>query len=364
MEGDFKMKHSVLGKYVICDIDLEKYVSEKAVNCITHYTKNTWQKERNEKEKLQDTKQGKIAEEVVRNYLNECFDMYMKILSYDEIRTDNGKKHAPFDFLFYSSDSSNINEAIESIQRDINNTGNFNVRLSEKTRKLCRDGNIKIVEIKSTKINKNKKYCAKFNNQYDDKDKLKCLINEIEKDDIFCYPAYVRATDNKNYSMDTYCQHVKKIIKELDAFEGEDLRNKVIQNERQMHIEDIYIRVYLDIEEKKGIILGWISKDELLDHNVTLKKMPKIGKSEKALYLAKSLRSINGIGEICECFNKMVYANPMSTRAFYHCDKKCKYLSYADVSSLIEYKNEREAISEGRFVTRCKECFREREINE
>ena len=53
-------------------------------------------------------------------------------------------------------------------------------------------------------------------------------------------------------------------------------------------MDDFYIRVYMDEIHNKALILGFITKEDFMKPPY-IKKMPKFGKSENALYLAKNL---------------------------------------------------------------------------
>ena len=114
-------------------------------------TSNTWQSNRKTEEKENNTIQGKLGEEVVENFIKDNLTN-LHVLTYDEIRCDSLKKHAPFDFLLWNNNTIDINSVILSVQNDINNAQDQFVRLSDYTRKICQDQNIKIAEVKSTSI--------------------------------------------------------------------------------------------------------------------------------------------------------------------------------------------------------------------
>ena len=70
--------------------------SNDAVSQIVSHTANTWQANRGTAEKGRDTKQGKQAEQAVSLFFSK-YHTSVKYISYDDIRTDNFLKHAPFD---------------------------------------------------------------------------------------------------------------------------------------------------------------------------------------------------------------------------------------------------------------------------
>lgn len=121
---------------------------------------------------------------------------------------------------------------------------------------------------------------------------------------------------------------------------------------------------------RRGIVIGWIQREKLLDYSVDFKKMIQADKSERALYFAKNLRKVNGIESFPQIFvnddvyagqsiksNDFVYASPFTRTNFYHKDKKCRYIRNVNENELIQYENEEAAKSEGRYVNRCRSCF-------
>ena len=59
---------------------------------ISSNTVNTWQKDRSMLDIGRDTNLGKIAENIISNYIN--YETSLNYLSYDEFRQNNYKKHA------------------------------------------------------------------------------------------------------------------------------------------------------------------------------------------------------------------------------------------------------------------------------
>lgn len=343
-------------------------VNDDSVEQIISNTEETWQKDRTEEEKTKNTEQGKTAERIVERCINEEHAETIDCLSYDEIRNDGLKKHAPFDFLVWEKGTVNVEPIIVSIQNDISQSNNSFVRLSSYSRKLCRDNNVKIVEVKSTNIRQQYKDDSGFNGDYSDDSEVLKLANHIRtKDDVFCYPYYKRSEDSEDYTIDDYCEYVKSREFKLSGYVGEELRHKVIELEQEKQCSDIFIRVYLDEEQKQGIIIGWLDREHLLDYEVVLKKMKKPNKSEKAIYLAKNLAETISITRLDTLFAKTntepkgisttVYANPYTKTSFYHKIRECKYLENVSENEIIIYGSETEAIAAGRFINRCKNCF-------
>jgi hypothetical protein len=168
------------------------------------------------------------------------------------------------------------------------------------------------------------------------------------------------ATD-ESYSIEKYCQYVQEREPLMALYKGEILREKVIDNELAKQSSDIFFRVYIDRNADKSFVFGWLTKEDLLNSSVILKRMPKKDKSEKALYFAQKLIKVKRMVELSKCFeNKKVYANPYTSTDFYHSTPNCKYLKKLSKDEIIVFSSEEEAKHNGRYTTRCKECFGKR----
>lgn len=178
----------------------ELQIDDSMIGQITENTAETWQPDRETNERGNNTEQGKIAEEIVEQFLQQFMANRISSKSYDDIRNDRFKKHAPFDFLIWESGTVDVAPIELAIQNDISSTPNKFVRLSEYTRRLCRQNNVKIVEVKSTKIRESLKEDSGFNGDYDNQTEVIKLIDEIKRcDDVFCYPHYKRSDTDENY---------------------------------------------------------------------------------------------------------------------------------------------------------------------
>lgn len=261
-----------------------------AVLKIAQNTKNTWQSERKEEETLENTEQGKTAEKILECFLRQEMGQNVEFCTYDAIRCDNYKKHAPFDFLVWEKGKADREAIVKAIQKDIlAATGDY-VKISKATRSLCKSRNVKIVEVKSTKITDRHKTGAGFNGDYTNRQAVETLLKQIiQEDDFLCYPLYKRKETREHYSVEDYCREVKARCKVLAGFEGKKLQEKVIAFEKESQLSDLFVRVYLDEDACKGFLLGWIKKEDLYDETVCFKRMAQKGKSEYALYWAKSL---------------------------------------------------------------------------
>lgn len=349
----------------------EQEIDDALIDKITDNTVETWQPDRKQNERKNNTAQGKAAEEIFKGVLKKFFPNTISFKAYDDIRNDHLKKHAPFDFLVWETGKTDIGLIEQSIKNDIVNTKNDFVKLSDYTRKLCEESNVKIVEVKSTKVRDALKRGCNFNGDYNNRDEVLKLVNEIKRhDDIFCYPYYKRSDIAPDYSIYDYCNFVKSHERTLEGYTGEQLREKVIDLELAHQCCDIFVRVYIDKIARRGIVIGWIQREKLLDYSVDFKKMIQADKSERALYFAKNLRKVNGIESFPQIFvnndiyagqsiksNDFVYASPFTRTNFYHKDKKCRYIRNVNENELIQYENEEAAKSEGRYINRCRSCF-------
>lgn len=274
----------------------------KTINNINNYTKydshtltiidnteETWQPNRTNEDKVKDTKNGKLAEDIIESYIKKNIKNII-YLSYDEFRSNNYKKHAPFDGILFNKDTEKekVKKYIDIINLQITNNQYGKIEDSLKT-SLSDDG-IYIVEIKSTRVNEVRHYT---NGSVD--------FQKLLKDDFLEYPKYLRVDDNGTInSLEDYILFCKKhrgfICKEEECIE------KIIMEEYH-NMRHIYIRVYIDEIQDIGYILGYINKRNFVQ-NMKLKKMSQKGKSEKALYLSCSLHNAKDIDNFNEINKK------------------------------------------------------------
>lgn len=239
-------------------------------NYIAENTVNTWQKGRNQLEKSQDTQIGKIAENIVENYILGNLKN-IRYLSYDSFRKDNFQKHAPFDGLLFHKGNNEflINEAIAKINQEVSH--NQFGQISENLKQYCLKNHIYLTEIKSTRITQRHKDNNKLN------------LNIILNDDFLDYPKFTRTDKgNKIRNLNDYLHYINS--EKGVSYLLEDL--KLIEKRNMKHI---YVRVYVDELENTGYIVGCISCKKFTE-NMQIKHMIKKGKSENALYLSTGLR--------------------------------------------------------------------------
>lgn len=259
-------------KVIICD---EK--DAKNIDKISQNTVQTWQPDRDNVETISDTKQGKIAENIIEKYFNLSFNG-LEYLSYDEIRNDNLKLHAPFDALIF--DKNKIHKSqIDKIKELINNDVKLHNgrKISESLRKLLRSLNIYTLEVKSTKISERRKFLS-------DKDR----IQQIKFDDFFIYPYHLRKSNTID-NFPKYVQYLKdKFPEQFHNLSDKDIVSKILNNEYK-NSNDIMVRIYTDLENNKFYLMGYMSNVKILE-NKNIKRFYKEGKSESAIYFSRPIR--------------------------------------------------------------------------
>lgn len=274
----------------ISDIDGVKVIvsddrNNVNVDKITKNTVQTWQPDRCTNETKQDTIQGKISENVVEKYFKTSFKDIV-FLSYDDIRNDDFKLHAPFDGLIFKKDTFNQVQ-LDKIKKLINeNVRLYNGRkISDNLRKILRDIGIHTLEVKSTKISAKRLFLS-------DKDR----INEIKKDDFFIYPYHLR----KSLTVDNFEKYVQfvenKFPEHFQSLSKKEIVSKILNNEYK-NSNDIIVRIYTDIENNKFYLMGYMPNIDILK-NQNIKRFFKEGKSDSALYFARPISEGKSIDSI------------------------------------------------------------------
>lgn len=253
------------------------------VSVIARNTEQTWQPNRTAQETIRNTRQGKLTEDIFQEYVR-CSLRGINILAYDEIRNDNYTKHAPFDFLVWSDDKgTDIRRAVNAVRDDIDNSHSRFVKISDRTRTLCKEDGVKFVEVKSTKIApRHKPASPDRGNNYNDPLWVRRLADKILGDDFLAYPSMCRTTSSRHFTMDDYAHILNNRGITINAHD--DIRGF----EASLQLCDIFVRIYLDEPENVAFLVGWIDKRSFYQ-NADIKKMSQRNKSELALYFAVPL---------------------------------------------------------------------------
>jgi hypothetical protein len=262
-------------------------------NKIGYYTKNTWQPERSDQEKINNTKDGKLAEKSVEKVLEELGINYC---SYDSFRTDNFHKHAPFDGLIYSN-YSQLRKYISEINLEVQKGKNGKVS-SNLLDKMIKN-KVYPVEIKSTKIARRHtdgipEHCSR-----EDAFLIKSN-NIIKKDDFLTYPYFIRSSDQEFVDLNWYYEFVRNSwysnIYVREKLPKDFTLDELIAFERDQQ-SFFHIRVYQ--ENDIFYVLCFIDRNNFFNsHKLVIKKLFQEGKSEKAVYFTKSLTFGSSLDEI------------------------------------------------------------------
>lgn len=274
------------GGTVICSFNELPEENENYIDKIVENTANTWQQGRDDNEKRQNTLQGKLAERAVMYYLSQAAKDLIYI-PYDSFRADNYEKHAPFDGLIFKKSAvsaAGLKTFIDKINAEVQLYAGG--KITESLRRELLENRIYSVEIKSTKVTgRHRPY--KFNGYRCDAARV---IAGILKDDFLTYPHYLREGDME---WEEYCNYVKSVDHCFSGLIGKDLSDAVKAKELA-NMDDFYIRVYVDMENRAVLIIGYITREVFIE-TPALKKMVQKYKSEDALYLYKTLKSRNFI---------------------------------------------------------------------
>jgi hypothetical protein len=275
-----------IGNAILLDYDVIE-IEEINFSGLVKNTVNTWQANRSVNEKKADTELGKFAEDAVITALKILgFNCYH---SYDSFRNDDFRLHAPFDGLI-------IKELNDELVNMINNAVvNEGPKLSIKTREEIRRHKGLTVEVKSTRLAQKYKNRASFND-YSNNEQLVRLIEELNSLDFLTYPHFTRYGD---MTFEQYCWFVETRLR--SGKRGQDLREFVKKIELD-NSSDFYIRVFVDEDNKKVIILGCIDRYSFFE-NPRTHKLILPGKSEVPLYFVKSIKNGYPLSYLIEYLN-------------------------------------------------------------
>lgn len=248
--------------------ELEKEICIKTAN----NTLNTWQG-RGIEEKISDTIIGKVAEKGVKLFLSEKSDHGKNpyVMFYDDFRQDDFKSHNSVDLIFGRNQDS-LKKAADCIAKHSLNGGN-SYELSDELRTRLSKAQIRIAEIKSTRISQFYKTNGRIN------------FSKMLAMDFLTYPKFLRKSSNIDK-----CEDYISVMSKKHRL----TKDEIIEKEKN-NVIDWYIRVFVD-EKSDGTfdvyILGVLYGKNFFeqDDSFIIKKMPKIGKSENALYLSKKIK--------------------------------------------------------------------------
>lgn len=257
---------------------------------ITNYTENTWEKNRDKNEISKNTKQGKIIEEFfvdLIDYKNSISNnIKLEYITYDQIRLDEFKKHAPFDGLLFKQGNSYIKEVIDKINEyiSVNKYGKLNSSIIN----FCTKHKVYLIEIKSSKIpdkiysEAKKNYIKHLNNTTFQKD----IIRSLKKLDLFKYPVFTRNNGSIIHDTRGYLQWVKDNISFMKGKSDKEILDYEINESL-----NLYTRIFIDDKKTDknngkpifiGYFLGYVLGYEFY-HPLTIMNFPS-NKSKDAIY--------------------------------------------------------------------------------
>lgn len=257
---------------------------------ITNHTENTWEKNRDKNEISKNTQQGKIIEEFFADlidYKNSISNnIKLEYITYDQIRQDEFKKHAPFDGLLFRQGNPYIKEVIDKINEYIstNKYGKLNSNIIN----FCTKHKVYLIEIKSSKIpdkiydEAKKNYIKHLNNTTFQRD----VISSLKKLDLFKYPVFTRNNGSIIHDTKDYLQWVKDNIYFMKGKNDKEILDYEINESL-----NLYTRIFID--DKKidknngkqifiGYFLGYVLGYEFY-HPLTIMNFPS-NKSKDAIY--------------------------------------------------------------------------------
>ena len=239
------------------------------VSQIVNNTVNTWQPDRSLEEKYLNTQQGKFAENAVHFYLNQQLKDDWFYVDYDQIRTDNFQKHAPFDGIVMSPESNrelSDSEIFQLINDNVNHYGQLD---TEVMLDLSWAYGCEPIEIKSTKLSD--KIVSQTSNLRE------ALSLAIQQNHFLTYPVYKRCS-TEDMDFNGYCAFLKSKYN-LST-------DQVIQINVNKHC-NVHIHVY--VVNDSAFIIGYTHILNLIG-NRTIQRFYKKNKSEYALYFSYPLR--------------------------------------------------------------------------
>jgi hypothetical protein len=239
---------------------------------ISDHTVNTWQADRSSAEKKKNTEQGKIAEHFTGKYLRE--QLGLNYVDYDEFRSNNFEKHAPFDgLLSYTS----IDGAVFKTINDEVSKHPYG-QISDELRQALIKQKIFTVEIKSTKV------IARHKAGGADDEKIIAAIKA--QDDYLVYPRFCRKSSTIS-DLSGYIKFVEEKNGKGIATDSLSLRALELPGKNYF-----YVRVYIDFDTSKVYLIGFITIfDFFIDPHI--KKMIQYGKSENAIYFSAKIANQN-----------------------------------------------------------------------
>jgi hypothetical protein len=336
----------IVDGFLVYDLPGSNVLDMDQINNIVLHTHNTWQADRPIEEIRKNTLQGKMAEYVVENHLRN--NSGYRYESYDSIRIDDYKKHAPFDGIIYSSTLSNeiLQRAKNAINNDVANSAGDTGLITVNTRKNLENSGIYMMEIKSSllrfprdyKTMTHKKKLERTNEDY------RQLCGHIKSFyDYFVYPHYCRNNRNIGSFYDYVSYYSQDHPRESSL---KEYLSQLIETEFN-NACTIYTRVFIDVLSNEIIVPGYVMKGRFYEEP-RIKKMPS-DKSINAIYYMYHMRYGKSFLEIDKDKELGAYDGTAALDALFA--KKNQICTncgeYLDLIDLKKYE---------KFLYHCKKC--------
>ncbi len=272
------LEDAIIGFKKRCDLAyMEK---DPVVLAIAKHTMNTWQKNRPYGEILQDTLQGKIAEQMLEDLIAHQ-SQEIQYLSYDSFREDNCQKHAPFDGLLFQKGNPYLSQGKAKILSDV--ARHINGGIFDSTRSWLSDRKLYTVEVKSSRV-PDRSYPENFSAGGNRLDAHRKLLAKLRERDIFCYPKYTRDLGQVIHDFSGYLTYVEQAHPELRV-PGKSFREVLLEKEAACK-SHIHLRIFVDKKNEKNFtayLPGYALREDFF-REPTVINMARKDKSENALY--------------------------------------------------------------------------------
>lgn len=268
----------------------DKLQHSDSISTISINTQNTWEINRNQCEINKNTLQGKIVEDFFIDYIeyqNSIQKNKLSYLSYDAIRADGFKKHAPFDGILYESNNPDIDQLVklinDSVSKDVYG------KVPDSVLDTCRSKKCYLVEIKSSKIPD--KIKREIGLKYPNLSNIsqayhKEIFRALSGLDLFKYPKFNRTRGRQIHNSIEYFAWVRDNIPMMSSLDD----SAIIEMEIKSSL-DIYTRIFVNegLYNKDnrplfiGYFMGYALGREFYD-NFTIMNFPS-QKSKDAIYV-------------------------------------------------------------------------------
>ncbi len=285
------------GDMLVCPVPDPSELDGDEVEHIVRHTHNTWEHGRPLSEIRNNTVQGKSAEFVLQRLMEEY--SRLRYRSYDAIRNDGFRKHAPFDGVIFDARISEavLDEAFRRIRADVDGSPGDSGTISVRTREFLRNSGIFTLEIKSSRLQDPRDYRtmkrkAKGERSGEDYEALCAHIRN--KYDYIVYPHYCR--DHRGITnFYEYASYVKRQYPEFESCSAVRFLRRLMRTEWE-NACDVYTRVFFDVLSDEILIPGYVTKDSFFQEP-RIRKMPS-PKSGNAIYYMYPIRFGTGILEM------------------------------------------------------------------